>query len=73
MSDLAQELVEVAIDEIVNAPHDDHDVVDYEVAGRRAAGAVLRRLARAYSAHLIHPDLRALANSIKKGGETDVS
>jgi hypothetical protein len=71
-ADLAQRLVEAATHEIVNAPHDDHDVPDYEVAGRAAAVAVLRELALA--GLLIAHDVsdfpkacRALADSIEKG------
>jgi hypothetical protein len=64
MTELAQRLVEAATSEIVNAPHDDHGVPDYEVAGQGAAAAVLRELAdtgRRWS----YLDLRALAVSIE--------
>jgi hypothetical protein len=42
VSESSERIYDTALNEIINAPHDDHDVVDYEVAARGAAEAILR-------------------------------
>lgn len=66
MSGLADRLVTAATRAIVNAPHDSHDVPDYDVAGRQAATAVLMTLAESGQVAWAE-SLAGLAEVIEKG------